>query len=324
MSYYRGSMEATTAFLILLLLLLQFLLAIIPAKIAKTKGYGFAGYYIFGFFIFPFALTVALLLPDKANMLKVQRYDEYPKKRESVYIRNLYTNIPLRPCNAKIYMFDSDKINHSIYVKMYEELDIDSIRATVQGFDVYENLLYETSLTATNLEKSENGFRFITIIDSDNIQLDAVNYLEVYIEAYALGSNAVIFRDLLKCSYIIPVGELTDFKRKYGEDAVSPLEKYEEFWVCVCGRKCENNSPCPECKRTFGEVDYLHAFFDALEQLSDIPEIMNRFIYLKGILPDDKFDKAISYLKEIRSGAYYYTGKVGENEKNNLKKLLEE
>ena len=300
------------------------LLALLPAGIAKARGHTFLGYYIFGFFLFPFALAVALLLPDKIDMLKNQRQNEYPKKRESVYIRNLYTNIPLRPCSAKIYMFDRDKINHFIYVKMYESLDIDSIRATVQGFDVYENLLYETSLTATDLEKSENGFNFISIIDSDNIQFNAVNYLEIYIGAYALGSNVVKLKEPQKCSYIIPVDELTYFKYKYGDDAVTPLEKHEDHWICVCGGRCENNSPCPVCKRKFGEVDYLYAFFDVLKQLSDIREIQNRFMHLKGTLPDDKYDKVLSYLKEMRSKGYKYMGKINESEKNYLRKLLEE
>ena len=312
------NIEVSTVIIIALLLLL---LALIPASIAKERGHTFIVYYIFGYFLFPFALTVAFLLPDKVNMLKIQLQNKYPKKRESVYIRNLYTNIPLRPCSAKIYMFDSDKINHSIYVKMYEFLDIDSIRATVQGFDVYENRLYETSLTAANLNMSENGFSFISIINSDNIQFDVVNYLEVYIEAYALGSNAVIFKEPQKCSYIIPVSELTYFKYKYGEDAVSPFEKHEDHWICVCGGRCENNSPCPVCKRKFGEVDHLYTFFEALEQFSEVREIENSLMCLKSILPDDKLNNALNYLKEIESIGYSM-GKVGEFEKNYLMELL--
>lgn len=44
-------------------------LPFIPANIAKKKGYGFAGFYIFGFFLFLIALIVALCLSDKNKQL---------------------------------------------------------------------------------------------------------------------------------------------------------------------------------------------------------------------------------------------------------------
>ena len=49
-------------------------LAFIPANIAKKKGYGFGGFYVFGLFLFLIALIVALCLDDKnAQMNQMTR-----------------------------------------------------------------------------------------------------------------------------------------------------------------------------------------------------------------------------------------------------------
>ena len=47
------------------LLIIVLLLAIIPARIAKGKGYSFGGFYAFGAFFFPIALIVSLLMNPK-------------------------------------------------------------------------------------------------------------------------------------------------------------------------------------------------------------------------------------------------------------------
>jgi hypothetical protein len=54
-------MDTSTIFLIVLLLLL----AVIPARIAKSKGYSYGGFYAFGFFLFIPALIVALIIKPK-------------------------------------------------------------------------------------------------------------------------------------------------------------------------------------------------------------------------------------------------------------------
>ena len=47
------------------ILVIALLLAIIPARIAKGKGYSFGGFYAFGAFFFPIALIVSLLMRPK-------------------------------------------------------------------------------------------------------------------------------------------------------------------------------------------------------------------------------------------------------------------
>lgn len=54
-------MDLFSAFILILVLLL----AIIPARIAKGKGYSFGGFYAFGVFLFPIALVVSLLMNPK-------------------------------------------------------------------------------------------------------------------------------------------------------------------------------------------------------------------------------------------------------------------
>lgn len=62
-------------------LIVLLLLAIIPARIAKKKGYSYAGFYVFGVFLWLVALIVALCLKDRrgedaaqgANALKTYK-----------------------------------------------------------------------------------------------------------------------------------------------------------------------------------------------------------------------------------------------------------
>lgn len=46
-------------------LVLVLLLAVIPARIAKGKGYNFGGFYAFGIFLWPVALAVSLIMRPK-------------------------------------------------------------------------------------------------------------------------------------------------------------------------------------------------------------------------------------------------------------------
>ncbi|HAM15888.1 MAG TPA: hypothetical protein DCP91_08540 [Eggerthellaceae bacterium] len=46
-------------------LIISALLAVIPARIAKNKGYSFGAFYAFGFFLFIIALIVSLVMQDK-------------------------------------------------------------------------------------------------------------------------------------------------------------------------------------------------------------------------------------------------------------------
>lgn len=57
-------------------------LAYIPANIARKKGYGFAGFYIFGVFLFIVALIVALCLSDKKQQLDEIKKAIYSERNE--------------------------------------------------------------------------------------------------------------------------------------------------------------------------------------------------------------------------------------------------
>lgn len=69
----QGSSIAGSVLPILILVILGlaiiFVLAYIPANIARKKGYGFIGFYILGLFFFLIALIVSLCLSDKKQQL---------------------------------------------------------------------------------------------------------------------------------------------------------------------------------------------------------------------------------------------------------------
>lgn len=64
------------------LLILDLLLAIIPARIARNKGYSFAGFYIFGVVLFIAALIVALVIKDR-NRISAQEMIDYKRLKDS-------------------------------------------------------------------------------------------------------------------------------------------------------------------------------------------------------------------------------------------------
>ena len=49
----------------LIVFIILLIVAVIPAKIAKAKGYSFGGFYAFGVFFFLPALIVALCIKEK-------------------------------------------------------------------------------------------------------------------------------------------------------------------------------------------------------------------------------------------------------------------
>ena len=58
-------MPADTFSTLMFVLILGLLLGVVPARIAKKKGYSFAGFYLFGLFLFIPAVIVALILTDR-------------------------------------------------------------------------------------------------------------------------------------------------------------------------------------------------------------------------------------------------------------------
>jgi hypothetical protein len=59
-------------------------LNIIPARIAKSKGYSWAGFWFFGWFFFIPALMTALIMPTKPGYGQVEPSKVCPKCAESV------------------------------------------------------------------------------------------------------------------------------------------------------------------------------------------------------------------------------------------------
>lgn len=69
-AFSRGAFSIGSWLLIFLLVaIVTFWLAYIPANIARKKGYGFAGFYILGLFSFLIALIISLCLSDKKQQL---------------------------------------------------------------------------------------------------------------------------------------------------------------------------------------------------------------------------------------------------------------
>lgn len=59
-------MPAGTFAIIAAVVVALLLLALIPARIARGKGYSYGGFYALGVFLWPVALIVALVVPDRA------------------------------------------------------------------------------------------------------------------------------------------------------------------------------------------------------------------------------------------------------------------
>ncbi len=63
---------------LIFILIISLLLAVIPARIAKKKGYSYAGFYVFGVFLWLIALIVSLAIRDK-NVDNSQQLINYKK-----------------------------------------------------------------------------------------------------------------------------------------------------------------------------------------------------------------------------------------------------
>jgi len=310
-------MEVTIVFTVML--------AFIPAVIAKVKNRSFFAYYLLGFCLPLISIIIVACLPDlhDSNSQIIQ-------KSKDVFVRNTYMNIPMRPFRATIFSDEKGNLlSLSVFVRMYEEVDCDTFRVSIQEYDVFENLLCEATLTVPIQSDTDGGVFFeVDNIKSDIVKVDIVEYLEVYIDAYAKGSNYVKFDEAKKCDYIIPVAELSDFKNKYGFDAIVPPENKKDYWVCACGNKCDIGVQCPVCKRVFSitvgaSCLGLNAFLAYLPGVSDPTEIKNIFIRVKDNIPDEKYYKTLDFLEqlELRKSSFGIV-KINDNQKAKIYKLL--
>ena len=114
-------------FTILISLGISIGLAFIPANIAKKKGYGFGGFYVFGLFLFLVALIVSLCLDDKNaqmnqmtnainsinnnnNQPQTQSIGDELKKYNDLLIQGAITQDEFNSLKAKLLGGDNSRV----------------------------------------------------------------------------------------------------------------------------------------------------------------------------------------------------------------------
>ena len=323
--------------IILGIILLGIILPLIPADIAKKKGYSFGGFYAFGFFFFIPALIVALLMENKVErelfldtrpVKVVYKEKEEESRQYFALIRNCYIHLPLRPVKVVIHEKD-DYLWGNIYLKTYGE-EIDGFLCHLQLFDLYNRLIFSKDVAARKLQRRAG------LLVADNIRLGRVEEIdyeqlagaEVYISHLEKNGQAIEVTDTCKAAYPVPLNQLTQLKEQYGVDAISFPKEIEEGWICRCGAICEKGKLCPICGKDFSsqketKVDpmVIEGHIQAANRLEEIKKILTES---ENILKPETYSACMSYLNNLVSIDFMYhgNGKIADKEKERLLALF--
>ncbi len=329
--------------------------ALIPGLMAKNKGRSFWGFFALGFFFFLPALIAAMYIEDKTKERPFYGYggppsvppaggppygvwgnallpgQTAPGPKKTVYVRNCYVNLPLRPVKAEIRKNPDQTTALSVLVKSYRPGAYESLIVRMEGYDTFhdisELLVFSEEQIVRSLRKADNGF-WLDCTLRCFLQPDAVGYLDVYILAYALEGRAVQVTDGEKCGEPLRPQDLGKHKMIVGPDAVTYFAETEGGWRCVCGTLC-SSEVCDMCGRTLEDMRNpnekaaaIGRFLEQVQGSRDPNELKESLQALNGALNPAQYEEAVKYADSLISLKRMYNIDVGEKEREKLKSIL--
>lgn len=208
------------------------------------------------------------------------------EKNISFPVINYYENLPFRPFNLScdratngikisILNFNGQKLN---------AINVDIIANTLFG-TVYEypDVNFVDFQTKDNVVETEESF-----LNIDSNQFKVIESFTVRIHHYILDGERHSLNEPYQFSDM-PMGQLQEFRKSYGEDVVCDFREDGSGWVCMCGYKNETHKEkCVICERTKGQ--YTRAkkgkkvcLGDLMSELSDLRNCQEISAYLKEI-----------------------------------------
>ncbi|GAA0116366.1 ankyrin repeat domain-containing protein [Clostridium senegalense] len=246
---------------IILFIIIDGMLAILPANVAKRKGKDFAAWYIYGFFLWIIAMLHAISLPEQnvyksnINTNKTTNNVEFKVLSHGSLENNIDLNSPVEVLEWDILSKNDGNIYFNILFRNLYQGVISAIKLELQGFNSFNEVV-----------KVEGKDTFICYIQDLDGQLGCefnnrnpvplpekdIRKLNISIKEVVFGDGDFIYKNKKneikkEIEYITENEELMTLK-KHTKTGICYANQESNLWICVCGRpNYENIKSCVRC-----------------------------------------------------------------------------
>ena len=245
-----------------ILLVIDLLVAIIPAKIAQNKGKAFYIWYIYGAFLFFFAMIHAIVLKEeehiKNNLITKVSVDH--GKYNLANSKYVDINCPVEVSGFKI------KVNENTgqaycYISFFNmsEKVIKAVRLYIYCYDSFgKEVIYDgnneiEAVIQDEYAKARASFgsnKGIALVNHSNTRNIDVIITEILFEDESTWKIGNYELKTLTIDKIKDNEELNSLKMVVGKDSICYPKINDDTWMCVCGRLNDlNSNKCRRCER---------------------------------------------------------------------------
>lgn len=242
-----------------------FVLAFIPATIARNKGKDYTTWYIYGFLLFFFAMLHAILLPEPDGNNIKNNIENMKKLNNSKKNKKIDVHCPIR---IESYDIVKNKSNEKCYCVItfinLAEKQVKAIKFTLTFYNSFgENIIIDNNFNEDYIIQD------LHVLNKQKFGMDTYLDLEEFSDARTVEIEVteILFDDenkWIKGDYelhtimdtnVYSVGDYNDLKMIVGNDATCYAEEESYGWICNCGElNLLESDNCIRCNRNKNNV----------------------------------------------------------------------
>ncbi len=241
---------------------------------------------------------------DSSSMVLDKRYNLGRGEKTILFpIVNYYENLSFRPYNLTLDIL-TNTIKISIYKYKKENLSAMDVNIVV-------NTIFNTVYEYADINFVDIGIKDgITeteeiLLNIDNNRLKVAESITLKINHYILDGKVYTMNEAYQVSNM-PMEQLLEFRKSYGEDVVSDFQDDFSQWICLCGNKnAAETDKCFLCERNrkkytrakSRKVVSLGSLLPELTELHNCQEISS---YLKNIELKHEFQFPETVMNDVK------------------------
>ncbi|NEU05025.1 ankyrin repeat domain-containing protein [Clostridium senegalense] len=246
---------------IILFIIIDGVLAILPANVAKRKGKDFAAWYIYGFFLWIIAMLHAISLPEQnvynsnINSNDTTNNLEFKVLSHGNLENNIDLNSPVEVLEWDILSKNDGNIYFNILFRNLHQGIISAIKLELQGLNSFNEVVkVEGKDTFTCYIQDLDGQLGCKFNNRNSALLPEkdIRKLNISIKEIAFNNGNFIYKNKkneiereIEC---ITENEELMILKKHTKTGVCYAKKENNLWICVCGRpNYENVKKCVRC-----------------------------------------------------------------------------
>ena len=249
---------------IIFLIIIDGVLAILPANVAKRKGKDFTTWYVYGLFLWIIAMLHAISLPEKNIYDKGNDIEnlDYKVINKGSLESTIDLNSPVEILKWNIVSINNNEYYFNISFRNLNQGIISAVKLEIQGFNSFNEIVkvdgedaFECYIQDLDVQLGCEFENIVPILLPKN----DIRNLDITIKEISFNSGKFIYKNRpnkidLEVEYITEDDELNTLKT-YAHKAMCYAEEKNNLWICVCGRP--NYESSKKCVRCGLEKDYV-------------------------------------------------------------------